>query len=61
MAVGTPFHPRTSVLNKSLNWRHWSGYFSAGCYDDFVQPEYAAIRNKAALIDVSPLYKYWVE
>ena len=61
MAIGTPFHPRTSVLNKSLNWRHWSGYFTAGCYDDFVQPEYAAIRNKAALIDVSPLYKYAVE
>ena len=60
MAVGTPFHPRTEPLNKSLNWRQWSGYFAAGCYDDFVQPEYAAIRNKAALIDVSPLYKYWV-
>ncbi len=61
MAVGTPFHRRTSVLNRSLNWRHWSGYFTAGCYDDFVQHEYAAIRNKAALIDVSPLYKYSVE
>ncbi|MCH7823856.1 MAG: aminomethyl transferase family protein [Acidobacteria bacterium] len=61
MAVGTPFHPRTSALNKSLNWRHWSGYFTAGCYHDFIQPEYAAIRNKAALIDVSPLYKYSVE
>ena len=60
MAIGTPFHPRTAPLNKSLNWRQWSGYFSAGCYDDFVQPEYAAIRNKAAMIDVSPLYKYWV-
>ena len=60
MAIGTPFHPRTSALNKSLNWRHWSGYFTAGCYDDFIQPEYAAIRNKAALIDVSPLYKYSV-
>jgi len=61
MAIGTPLHPRTAPLNKSLNWRQWSGYFAAGCYDDFVQPEYAAIRNKAALIDVSPLYKYRVE
>ncbi|MFQ5743889.1 MAG: aminomethyltransferase family protein [Acidobacteriota bacterium] len=60
MAVGTPLHPRTSALCRSLNWRHWSGYFAAGCYDDFVQPEYAAIRNRAALIDVSPLYKYRV-
>ena len=46
MAIGTPFHSRTAPLNKGLNWRQWSGYFSAGCYDDFVQPEYAAIRNK---------------
>ncbi len=61
MAIGTPFFPRTSELNKSLNWRQWSGYFAAGCYHDFHQPEYAAIRNGAALIDVSPLYKYTVE
>lgn len=61
MAIGTPFFPRTSQLNKSLNWREWSGYFAAGCYHDFHQPEYAAIRNGAALIDVSPLYKYTVE
>ena len=61
MAIGTPFHERTGPLNKSLTWRPWSGYFSAGCYDDFIQPEYAAIRNKAAVIDVSPLFKYWVE
>ena len=61
MAIGTPFHERTGPLNKSMSWRQWSGYFSAGCYDDFVQPEYAAIRNKAAVIDVSPLFKYWVE
>jgi aminomethyltransferase len=61
MSTGTPFHPRTGPLNKQLNWRQWSGYLAAGCYDDFVQPEYNAIRNKAALIDVSPLYKHRVE
>lgn len=60
MAAGTPFHPRTAPLNKQLNWRQWSGYLAAGVYDDFVQPEYNAIRNKAALIDVSPLYKHRV-
>ncbi len=60
MSIGTPFHPRTAELNKQLVWRHWAGYFAAGCYDDFVQPEYSAIRNKAAVIDVSPLYKYRV-
>ncbi len=61
MPTGTPFFPRTSELNKSLNWRDWSGYHAAGCYQEFHQPEYAAIRNGAALIDVSPLYKYFVE
>ncbi|RMH21468.1 MAG: aminomethyl transferase family protein [Acidobacteria bacterium] len=58
MAIGTPFHPRTSALNASLDWRHWSGYFAAGRYQDFHQVEYAAIRNSVALIDVSPLFKY---
>ncbi len=60
MATGTPFHTRTAALCKSHDWRQWSGYLVAGSYDDFVQPEYAAIRHSAALIDVSPLYKYRV-
>lgn len=58
MAIGTPFHARTSELNTSLAWKHWSGYFVANHYDDFWEPEYQAVRNGAALIDVSPLYKY---
>lgn len=60
MPIGTPFHARTAPHNQSLNWREWSGYFAAGRYHDFHQPEYAAIRNGAAVIDVSPLYKYWI-
>lgn len=60
MAIGTPFNERTAALNQSLDWREWSGYFAAGRYHDFHQPEYAAIRNGAALIDVSPLLKYWI-
>ncbi len=58
MAVGTPFHSRTSVLCTSMNWRHWSGCFAPSSYDDFREPEYHAIRNGAGLIDVSPLFKY---
>lgn len=58
MAKGTPFHSRTSALCTSLNWRQWSGYFAASSYDNFLEPEYHAIRSGAALIDVSPLYKY---
>ncbi len=60
MAVGTPFHERTSALCHSFDWRQWSGYLSVASYDDYVQPEYAAIRNSVAMIDISPLYKYAV-
>jgi aminomethyltransferase len=58
MPIGTPFHARTSALCASQNWRTWSGYFVASSYDVVHDYEYHAIRNSAALIDVSPLYKY---
>jgi aminomethyltransferase len=60
MPIGTPFHSRTSALCVSQNWRTWSGYFVASSYDVMHDYEYHAIRNTAALIDVSPLYKYEV-
>jgi len=60
MSAGTPFHPRTSALNRKLAWGEWSGYHSAAVYADDHDIEYAAIRNGAAMIDVSPLYKYIV-
>ena len=58
MPIGTPFHSRTAALCASHNWRTWSGYFVASSYDVMHDYEYHAIRNTAALIDVSPLYKY---
>jgi aminomethyltransferase len=58
MPSGTPFHSRTSTLCTSQNWRVWSGYFVASCYEVVHDYEYHAIRNSAGLIDVSPLYKY---
>jgi len=58
MPIGTPFHPRTAALCLSQNWRTWSGYFVASSYDVVHDYEYHSIRNTAALIDVSPLYKY---
>jgi len=57
VSVGTAFHPRTSHLNTKMAWGEWSGYFSAAVYSDFHDVEYNAIREAAALIDVSPLYK----
>ena len=60
MSVGTAFHPRTAPLNRKLQWREWSGYWAASAYSDHWDIEYNAIREQAALIDVSPLYKYLV-
>jgi aminomethyltransferase len=58
MAIGTPFHSRTEPLNTSLNWKHWAGYFSAVAFEEYSEPEYQAVRNGAALFDVSPFFKY---
>ena len=60
MSVGTAFHPRTSPLNRKMQWREWSGYYASSVYADAHDIEYNAIREAAALIDVSPLYKYVV-
>jgi aminomethyltransferase len=60
VSVGTPFHPRTAPLNTKMQWREWSGYYASSTYADAHDIEYNAIREAAALIDVSPLYKYRV-
>jgi aminomethyltransferase len=54
----TPFHPRTGPLVRAQTWRRWAGYQVASAYEPHPDREYAAIRNAAALLDVSPLYKY---
>jgi len=58
VSVGTAFHPRTAPLNRKMQWREWAGYFASSVYADFHDIEYNAIREAAAVIDVSPLYKY---
>ncbi len=60
MPIGTAFHPRTSALCESLNYREWSGYYAVSAYETHHEHEYNAIRNAAALIDISPLFKYRV-
>ena len=60
MPIGTAFHERTFALCESLNYRDWSGYYTVSAYETHHEHEYNAIRNAAALIDVSPLYKYRV-
>ncbi len=60
MPIGTAFHARTLALCESLNYREWAGYYAVSAYEAHHEHEYAAIRNGAALIDVSPLFKYIV-
>jgi aminomethyltransferase len=56
----TPLHARTFALCESLNYREWSGYYAVSAYEAHHEHEYNAIRNAAALIDVSPLFKYLI-
>ena len=60
MSVGTAFHSRTAPLNRKMQWREWSGYYASSVYADAHDIEYNAVREAAAMIDVSPLYKYRV-
>ncbi|MDP3772901.1 MAG: aminomethyltransferase family protein [Gemmatimonadales bacterium] len=60
MLKTTPFHPRTSALCVSQAWRRWAGYTVASSYELLHDREYHAIRSSAALLDVSPLFKYLV-
>jgi aminomethyltransferase len=54
----TPFHERTSALNETGLWEHWSNRLVAVRYQMSEKFEYFAIRNAAGLFDTSPLYKY---
>jgi len=60
MSVGTAFFERQRELNAKLSWGDWSGYHAAAVFADFVDIEYNAVREAAAVIDVTPLYKYVV-
>ena len=60
MPIGTAVHEKTFALCESLSFRDWSGYYAVSSYETHHEHEYNAIRNAAALIDVTPLYKYRV-
>ena len=60
MTAVSPFHPRTSGLNAKLAWSEWATYLSPAGYADMHDIEYTAVREAAAVFDVSPLYKYIV-
>jgi aminomethyltransferase len=58
--IGTAVHERTLPLCTSLNYREWSGFYAVSVYETHHEHEYNAIRNAAALIDVTPLFKYLI-
>jgi glycine cleavage system T protein (aminomethyltransferase) len=60
MPIGTAFHERTLPLCHSLSYREWSGYYTVSSYEPHHDHEYNAIRTAAALIDITPLFKYMV-
>lgn len=56
----TPFHPRLAPLAIAEDWYVWSGFRAVRTVRD-AEMEYFAIRNAAALFDISPLVKYRIE
>jgi aminomethyltransferase len=58
MPIPTPVHASTSTLCTSMRWKDWAGYYAVCSFDTNHDREYFAIRHAAALIDVSPLFKY---
>ncbi len=56
----TPFGPRLRALSRLEDWQGWAGRLAPRALEDAGQ-EYFAIRNTAALIDISPMRKYRIE
>jgi aminomethyltransferase len=55
--ITSPFHARTSALNKLNQWTAWGGYTAPLAFDDEAM-EYTAIRNQTSVYDLSPMVKY---
>ena len=53
----TPFHLNVARESATNLWTHWNGYTVADVLGD-PDEEYTALRDAAALIDISPLVKY---
>lgn len=55
--VDGPVHARLDALSRAKGWYDWAGYVAPSVLDT-VEFEYFALRNQAALFDVSPMHKY---
>jgi aminomethyltransferase len=59
MMLRTPFHARVAAACELNDWGSWKGFTTPRAYND-VELEYFAIRNAAAVFDLSPMNKYRV-
>ncbi|MGR3615104.1 MAG: aminomethyltransferase family protein [Paracoccaceae bacterium] len=55
--VPGPFHSKLAEQNRAQGWYDWAGYAAPSVLDS-VEFEYFALRNQAALFDISPMHKY---
>ncbi len=53
----TPFHARTHAACRAREFSRWAGYATVNVYTH-VNLEYAAVRNRASVFDLSPMIKY---
>ena len=56
---GTPFNARTAPLNKKRRWVSWDRYHLVDVFSD-IKTEMKAIRQSAALLDMSPLSQHLI-
>lgn len=61
MPTPGPLHERTLPLCDTWRFKDWAGRIAVCAYDVNVEREYWAVRQAAGVIDVSPLYKYYLE
>lgn len=55
--IDGPVHDRLAELSRARDWINWAGYAAPATLDT-VEFEYFALRNQAALLDISPMRKY---
>ncbi len=55
--IDGPVQARLEALSRAKGWYNWAGYAAPSVLDT-VEFEYFALRNQAALFDISPMHKY---
>ena len=58
--IDGPVQPRLEALSRAKGWYSWAGYTAPSVLDT-VEFEYFALRNQAALFDISPMHKYRIK